>query len=133
MNDFDQLNRSYGPGNQDMKQEMLKKDLELEKIREENRVMRQEIQSQENQISSNLRSGIDTFRQGGGKEDMESSHFLSSLLIRVYHNIKDLYNNVGMNKRSRDIGKLIECLTSIINLTIEKNEKIPPKTQKTML
>jgi hypothetical protein len=59
---------------------------------------------------------------------MESAHFFSKLVLKLYKAIQRLYDGLGNSKRVRDISKLIESFTSITNLTIDKNDRVPFKT-----
>jgi predicted RNase H-like nuclease (RuvC/YqgF family) len=120
MHDFDQLNKYQGITNEGFRKELESKDMEIEQLKEEMRTLRQELQRNNDGSSTNIRSGLDTFRKSGfNKGDMETSNFLNTLLNSVYRNIRDLYENVGMATRTRDIEKLIECLASITSLTID--------------
>jgi hypothetical protein len=64
---------------------------------------------------------------------MSCAIFFSGLVIKLYNNIKDLYSNIGMTARARDISKLIESFSSVTELTIHKNERVPEKTQHNMV
>jgi hypothetical protein len=135
MREFDALN--YQPGSskniKNSKENVLEKVLELEKLRTENLLLKETIGTQKhnNRSMSNILNKIDTFREGS-ESDMQTSKFLCDMLRQIYSNISDLYSNIGMKRRSRDISKLKECLNSISNLTIERNERIPAKTQRTL-
>lgn len=67
------------------------------------------------------------------KDEMSCAIFFSGLVIKLYNNIKDLYSNIGMTARARDISKLIESFSSVTELTIHKNERVPEKTQHNMV